>query len=162
VDISSKKKGKKKGKTTSFGSKRDAGGDSSWVKKIAGPLLARCGTNEAVEDDDVYGITDSESDAGSDFDPERYGSAATKPKHKGSQQVTPPKYLENIEARLTGQGLDDDIESDGEDEVRFAACVISLPRCFLNMFKVNHGALSVPATRILRSIYACTGGFRIG
>jgi hypothetical protein len=115
VDISGKNKGKKKGKSISFKNKKDPG-DSSWVKKIAGPLLARCGTKEAVEDDDVYGITDSESDPDSDFDPERHGAGAAKTKN-ASKATTPPRYLENIEARLTGQGLDDDIESDGDDEV---------------------------------------------
>ena len=125
VDISDKKHGKKKGKPTSNKHNKDKDtGDSSWVKKIAGPLLAQCGTKEAVEDDDTYGITDSDSDPDSDFDPERYGGGAAQSRPTTSPPGA-PRYLENIEARLTGQGLDDDIESDGEDEVRFDA-----PECF--------------------------------
>eukprot|EP00281_Chroomonas_sp_CCMP1168_P000984 CAMPEP_0206259292 /NCGR_PEP_ID=MMETSP0047_2-20121206/26402_1 /ASSEMBLY_ACC=CAM_ASM_000192 /TAXON_ID=195065 /ORGANISM="Chroomonas mesostigmatica_cf, Strain CCMP1168" /LENGTH=135 /DNA_ID=CAMNT_0053686147 /DNA_START=179 /DNA_END=583 /DNA_ORIENTATION=- len=53
VDISGGK-GKKKGKKGKKAATRTEDNDRSWVKTIAGPLLARCGNKEAVEDEDTY------------------------------------------------------------------------------------------------------------
>eukprot|EP00960_Hanusia_phi_P074691 768290-Hanusia_phi.AAC.2 len=44
----------------------------SWFKRMAGPLLARCGNKEAVLDEDTYDLSDEEADSDDvgDFDPE--------------------------------------------------------------------------------------------
>eukprot|EP00961_Rhodomonas_salina_P085707 1151146-Rhodomonas_salina.1 len=123
VDISAESQGSAKKKERERPGKRE-----SFLKKIAGPLLARCGTKEAVADDDRYGLSsDSAPEASSaedsDFDPEEGD--------RQPDEESPREAIAAVWLLAGGRVLVEDDDGDSECLLPRPFCSSSLPPSFL-------------------------------